>query len=218
MSKRTCVVCGSTLSGRGRRLYCSPACSLVERECECCGKVDLIQRKRIGRPYCSQGCAKISNGLKMRVEFVSMDCQFCGVTFDLYPSQATPRRKFCSKTCAGFGRPIDGRPSKIANDAISVFAESFQGRMEPELRVGRFSVDLALPDLMIAIELNGVYWHSLPAMIEKDKRKMAVLRSEGWHPVIVTIHKDSTPELLASEIASAVSAFVAQGVPTCRHS
>lgn len=205
---RKCVECGQRLSGRGRRLYCSQECALIDRICAYCGKVDRIPRKRRHRLYCSQRCAKAANGLKSRVAMVAMECQFCGCIFEVYPSQATPRRKFCSKTCAGLGRPINGKPSKIATAAIEVFLSGYTGRAEPEKRVGRFSVDLALPDLWLALELDGVYWHSLPEMVEKDERKMGALRSAGWHPISITIHSDSTPESLASEMSEAVASFV----------
>ena len=40
-----------------------------------------------------------------------------------------------------------------------------------EKRFGRYSIDVFLPDYNAAIECDGIFYHSLPGVPEKDKRR-----------------------------------------------
>lgn len=139
-----------------------------------------------------------------------MRCEWCGdpLTFNgkpgVPPSLAN-RKKFCSRRCAALGRPVTGT-SKIADAAIDLWASTWDGEpYEKEKRVRRWSIDLALPHSKHAIELDGVYWHSLPEMVEKDRRKDAALKRRGWTVSRIVIEKDSTPEELAALIDAAIT-------------
>jgi very-short-patch-repair endonuclease len=196
---RCCVVCGDTLSGRGKRLYCE-AHRLEDRECKSCGASFRVDRKRKDRNFvCSLSCRKPREWGRQKVD---RQCAHCGVGFEAYPSVIEGgRAKFCSRSCAGLARPISGRPSKIADDAIDTFLASSPMLCEREKRMGRWSVDLALPLHSIAVELDGEYWHSLPAMVDRDRRKDAWLMSQGWTVVRIVIAKSDTPESVARRIA-----------------
>jgi very-short-patch-repair endonuclease len=52
-----------------------------------------------------------------------------------------------------------------------------------EAPIGRYSVDFLLPDLRIALEVDGVYWHQDGA---RDKRKTVFLERKGWAVARVT--------------------------------
>ena len=43
-----------------------------------------------------------------------------------------------------------------------------------------WTIDFAFPDQKLAVEADGVYWHSLKNVIEKDKRKDKDLKRRGW--------------------------------------
>lgn len=45
---------------------------------------------------------------------------------------------------------------------------------------GRYSIDLAIPSLKLAIECDGKAYHSSPAQKAHDRRKNAFLRKNGW--------------------------------------
>jgi very-short-patch-repair endonuclease len=49
-----------------------------------------------------------------------------------------------------------------------------------QLKIGRYSIDLALPKYGIAVECDGLIWHSSPEAVAKDKRRDAFLASKGW--------------------------------------
>ena len=51
---------------------------------------------------------------------------------------------------------------------------------EQEYPINGFRIDFALPDIKLAIECDGDYWHSLPGIKEKDKRRDKALGKLGW--------------------------------------
>jgi very-short-patch-repair endonuclease len=57
--------------------------------------------------------------------------------------------------------------------ALSALNVPFQ----PQLRIGRYFVDFAIPSKMIAIEVDGAYWHKDAA---KDQRREADITARGW--------------------------------------
>ena len=60
---------------------------------------------------------------------------------------------------------------------------------------------MALPLEMVAIELDGEYWHSLPAMVDKDRRKDEWLTAQGWRVIRIVMTRDDTPESIARRIS-----------------
>lgn len=148
----------------------------------------------------------LGRGRKRRV---IVSCGNCGKRFEKRPSEiAIGRGKFCSRRCSNFGRPLNGRPSLIATSAIAEFRRLYPDVLAvEELRVARFSIDLALPDYQLAVELDGCYWHSLPGVQAKDRRKDEALARKGWRVVRIPIFRESTAEILAAAIAEAVDAM-----------
>jgi hypothetical protein len=110
----------------------------------------------------------------------------------------------CSRQCAAAGRPIDGKPSTIATEAIALFVADCPMLAVAELRVGRWSIDLALPLINVAVELDGTYWHSLPAAIDRDRRKDAWLLAHGWTVIRIPMDKHATPTSVAARMKEAL--------------
>lgn len=50
----------------------------------------------------------------------------------------------------------------------------------PQFAVDLYTVDFAIPEDMLIIECDGVYWHNLPTQKKRDKAKDARLRRRGW--------------------------------------
>ncbi|MGH6628386.1 MAG: endonuclease domain-containing protein [Burkholderiales bacterium] len=50
----------------------------------------------------------------------------------------------------------------------------------PELAIGPFNIDLAIPSLQVAIELDGGDWHFTGKTRQRDAVKESLLRSQGW--------------------------------------
>jgi len=202
--KRLCVICGAgPIVGQGKHMYCSDDCKLITRTCRGCGDEFRVERKRKDRNFfCSKRCVPSSNPKIARVD---KPCGHCGETMKLLPSQAHIT-KFCSRSCAALARPINGKPSKIADAAIDEFLKGTPLLCELEKRLGRWSVDMALPLHSIAVELDGAYWHSLPAMVEKDQRKDAWLSANGWTVIRIVMDRHDTPQSIARRIAEELDA------------
>ena len=54
----------------------------------------------------------------------------------------------------------------------------------PQMAFGEFNVDIAIPSLHVAIEINGSS-HYHPRVQASDKRKFRFLSDIGWHPIII---------------------------------
>lgn len=205
MPDRCCVECGAPVHGQGRHLYCSDECKLITRTCVTCGEDFRAERKRRNRiPVCSIQCRPSRSWGNPQLQF---DCLGCGDQITAYACQ---RRKYCSRSCAALHRPINGKPSKIADAAIDEFLRGTPLLCELEKRLGRWSVDLALPLQQIAVELDGEYWHGLPAMVEKDRRKDAWLAEHGWTVVRVVMSKDDSPGSIARRISEELTPCLMQ--------
>lgn len=64
----------------------------------------------------------------------------------------------------------------------------------PQFQVGAFYIDLAFPDLKIAIEADGHEWHSSLEQIARDKYRADKIAALGWRIERYTgtfIHKNS---------------------------
>jgi very-short-patch-repair endonuclease len=58
-----------------------------------------------------------------------------------------------------------------------------------------FTIDIYIPEGSIAVECDGDYWHSLPNVIEKDKRRDEFLSEQGIQVIHLTetqINQDPT--------------------------
>lgn len=199
----TCQQCGVEFVDRWHaasrpRRFCSMPChaasqALPLKRCEVCdGEFRATgTRAQTGR-FCSRECQATLT------VWVTKCCETCDVEMTF--RESTPKR-FCSMSCAAFGKPINGKPSVIATAGIDEWCARRDRPIHTrEHRVGRWSIDLALPLEMIAVELDGVYWHSLPAMVDRDRRKDAALADAGWDVRRVVIGGQDTPAVVADGI------------------
>jgi very-short-patch-repair endonuclease len=79
------------------------------------------------------------------------------------------------------GWSLNGKTSDLEKwTAIALTAYGlFPPVVQQELTVGRFRVDFAVPEISLAIEVDGVH-HLIPAMMERDARKTNFLIERGW--------------------------------------
>jgi very-short-patch-repair endonuclease len=64
-------------------------------------------------------------------------------------------------------------------------------------RAGRYRLDFAWPEKMIALEADG-WWHRSPEGAAKDRQRDSWLRSQGW--VIFRVDDEHGEEILAEQI------------------
>lgn len=133
------------------------------------------------------------------------DCFLCGTTSEFSPYvhrliEAGTRKPFCSNTCAAsYGR------TQIKHEATSIEvamqAELERRGIEFDAQYnfnGKFKPDFILHEYKIIIECDGDYWHRLPEVVSRDKRKNAYYRACGY----------STHRFWESEIHADVGACV----------
>ena len=63
-------------------------------------------------------------------------------------------------------------------------------------------VDLAYPDLRLAVEYDGA-WHGAPGELARDRRRLNRLTAAGWRVVFVTAEDLHRPQELLGRIAAA---------------
>lgn len=67
--------------------------------------------------------------------------------------------------------------------------ENDRTQMEPNNDnkwIENHELDIWLPDIKIAIEYNGTYWHSIPSIVESDKYKKLQCESKGIHLISIS--------------------------------
>lgn len=119
------------------------------------------------------------------VEKIRLACKECDKIF--YRSQAYLDSKkgmgnFCSAPCRAIHTKRNMRhntPTSIEQAIMDILDEKkldyeFNYYLKP------WVIDFAFLNARLAVEADGIYWHSLPGMIEKDARKDADLASRDW--------------------------------------
>ena len=76
----------------------------------------------------------------------------------------------------------------------------------PGYQVERFLVDIAFPDVKLAVEVDGGHWHSAPRKATQDARKTARLSVLGWDTLRIQVTK-KTPDSVIADFAEEVAAI-----------
>ena len=164
--------------------------------CPVCGKQvdkpkgEYNRRVRLGKVmYCSNSCgAKVSNA-KIRAKEVVRECPVCGVKF----VSSTKKRGavFCSRGCASRGSVTEYRYNRAVKtgkrnvknlctptDALKkreawkyiLLKKHLQDRPhEFEFQLGKWVFDLALLDINVLVEFDGIYHRSSQLKIDAEK-------------------------------------------------
>ncbi len=166
MVTKVCPVCSQSFTVKAshadRYTVCSAACRTTNTNyaaCKGCGKV-FCAKTNLSRRHCSEEC---------RNPAYTRECPKCGTLFRTEPKNPL---RFCSGECY---RQYRGETSleKTVRGALEGLDISYIR----EARMGSYWVDFILPDLRVALEADGDYWHNNRA---RDKRKDQYLHSQGW--------------------------------------
>ena len=197
---KACATCGEEFncapSQLDKRRFCSKACfykwlkgsersERVGFACPVCGKRMRMLKSQYndGRShYCSQECMMKERPGPGRVDKLRRACKHCGGEFYRYPSQVVGGRgDFCSRGCVASYtiRHLSGAPTSI-ECALIEGLDARGMKYEFQYPVHGYTIDFAFPDEMLAVEADGVYWHGLDRVKEKDARKDRRLLDSGW--------------------------------------
>lgn len=206
--KKNCLTCGSEFETYPKHIktakYCSKPCADmgsakirkiwnkgiragITLTCEICGKKYYVSPARKDKSkYCSKGCDAIARSRVTGVNHhlytsVEVPCANCGeITVKKLASIRNYHLQFCSRRCVGAycKSHQSGRSGieLIMRDQLRAASIEFIEQYGHKHGVADFFV---APNLII--ECDGEYWHRLPEAIERDKRKDAALKSEGFN-------------------------------------
>lgn len=171
---RVCPTCGKTYSVPTAQLHkfrvCSWECRTARTTyapCPRCGT--MFNNKRGRMTHCSEAC---------RRPLAFSTCETCGENFRHVPS-ASPR--YCCFAC--YRRSTaETTPERLVRESL----ERIGCHFVQEYRVGRYSLDFAVPDLATDIEVDGDYWHRDE---RRNAKRDAALADLGWQTIRI---KEST--------------------------
>lgn len=169
---KVCPVCGRDFTviakWQDRYTVCSVKCRrhmTTYRPCPICGK--QFNDKRGVRRYCSEPCRRPA---------VIVNCRTCGKRFRKGPQSKV---QFCCLAC---WRRYRGETQLEAAIRLALAGLNCRTRWRvvPEAKLGRYSIDFLLPQIRVALEVDGTYWHRDPA---RDRRKDKWLLHHDWYVI-----------------------------------
>lgn len=126
------------------------------------------------------------------------ECAHCNNIFYSYPSS---NRKYCSESCRS-KHTRNGSVETMLEGLYKLYREkrstSIERKLYRELRRlnisfapqkkvdGKYKVDAFVPKHNLVIEADGVYWHSLPRVVKKDKEKNEYFLANGYNLLRLT--------------------------------
>jgi very-short-patch-repair endonuclease len=198
------------------RRYCSRPCANaatakpskypIPRTCAFCGRV--YELKRDSKSYlCSRICAKRHAALTRQGEAhplwkpkTLMRCEVCGAEREVKPSLVA-RFRACSRRCASaLARMAHPRTSSLETSMAEAI-RCLGLHPEAHAQIGPYQVDFAFRDVMLVVECDGTYWHSLPKQQRLDHSKDAFLTNRGWRVLRLS---ERIIKMSASDCARAV--------------
>ena len=181
---KICIVCNknfivkSYLVKKGFGIFCSRACQhtlypkRIVKHCLQCGtRIETQPSKQFLVKFCSEKCRD-----DHKRSYVSRICKHCHKEFQL-PTSDTDRGRgtFCSWQCFKKYRGETSIEKKI-RECLNLVHIQFQ----QEVKIGRYHADFLIKNTNILIECDGVYWHSLKKIKDRDKRRDVFLREKGY--------------------------------------
>ena len=177
---RHCPQCGKLFHPAHAKVkHCSYECRNQSyrkydlRPCLQCGK--LFDPWFHVAKYCSKKCTDQAN----RTE---RTCLICGCRF-VVPNarlKATNGGSFCSKNCSGSNASRQQRRISKWEQLFFDQLEAAGLRLDRQVRIRHFTVDAICRDTNVAIEFDGVYWHSFPKCKARDGRKSDAIAWAGY--------------------------------------
>lgn len=165
--EKVCPRCDKTFkvpkSIAHRYKHCSTECSwanAVYVNCETCGKTFRAQPKGRKYKHCSEECYRPP---------YYVDCLNCGKRFRTQPGDTD--RRFCCYACY---RKYAGETS--IETSVRLVLNALGLEYIQEKGIGRYSIDFYLPSHMIAIEVDGTYWHR---DLKRDEKRDKWLNEKG---------------------------------------
>jgi very-short-patch-repair endonuclease len=152
-SKEYYVIPAQERKGRGK--FCSKECGYKN--------LSIQESKKKGKVYPHLQRAEVKN------------CRKCGNEFRAINDKYSRKQVYCTHTCYVKGNRI----SKF-EETVYEYLVNINGQLITQVKKGRWSFDFAIDGTNILIEADGSYWHSKPQSKERDARKNAWCKENGF--------------------------------------
>lgn len=157
---------------RGQYRFCSEDCRRNRKStldsrtkvCLTCGTTFSVSSKRDSRKHCSLECRKRRYWSR---------CGFCVRWFKAPRRNGGKPAVYCCKGC--YLKATMSAPQQAARHALDELGVEYN----IERRVGRYYVDFLIPDIDLALEIDGEYWHGTDRQQAKDPKRDRFLESVG---------------------------------------
>lgn len=149
---------------------------------------------RSARKTCGRTCANKFKALTRGVdhplfkEKPVISCKTCGKDFEIKPCKVNTEKKFCSRECVG-SWVVRHHQQRISSIEVTVAKELNLRGVEfcQQVPVGSFVPDFVIGNTII--EVDGDYWHALPKVVERDKRKNKFYAEQGYTVIRIPEHE-----------------------------
>lgn len=206
-----CVMCGAPryvppchLSRSPK--YCSKVCQTkahtkipdelpkyIVKSCEECGStfrtLYRVERGGYGK-FCSMKCGNIAKGRARTAKgknLIKLPCFICKRSIERYPSRVA-RYNVCSDSCRVLMLMRNKGRTDIEIKMADMLTELSVEFTEQVPMYDRWVADFVVEDSKLVIFCDGLYWHSRPEVIAKDKGQTNYLIKSGWKVLRFTDH------------------------------
>ena len=139
---------------------------------------------------------------------VTQKCMACGVLFMTIRARVrNGEGRFCSRSCHGHYR-TSMQAGRVSSLEIRI-AQILQQRGEPyfaQMPLGPWTADFYLPRYHVVLECDGDYWHALPDVQKRDRRKNGWLQRHGYR--VVRLRERDIRTNAEQALDQALAAFV----------
>jgi very-short-patch-repair endonuclease/endogenous inhibitor of DNA gyrase (YacG/DUF329 family) len=185
-----CDHCGKDVTKQGyqvsryKKMFCNSDCHksymaknklTIQRKCEQCNKkftIHTTPSANMPFKYCSKECH--NRAMDTRYE---KECPVCHKVFLAKPCNAKRGGDtYCSRHCK-----IKGKEPTLIEVIIGKVLSSLSVEYIPQYPIGRYVCDYFIPSSQLVIECDGSYWHSIPNVKERDRKKDKHFANRGYN-------------------------------------
>lgn len=162
----------------------------VKCTCEICNRPFYRERYRVQQEpsrFCSVACA---NEWKRTITGEEhplykppavLVCDFCGQKYETKPALAE-RSRFCSRSCHGSWLVRNTQSPTSIEIAVEGMLVELGVPYKAQEPIGKYLCDFVVETdgKPLIIEADGIYWHSLPEVKRRDKRKNKWFKERGY--------------------------------------
>lgn len=154
---------------------------------------EIFIEKMSNRVYGVKHSIGVSNGVKGR-KFTNKEIENIRQTTKRTWTDPGIR----TKRIHALARSFSGRRKTSIEIIVEEILLKLNVDFEMQKYINGFVTDFFIPSIGAVIEADGDYWHSIPRVIERDKRKNKAILSEGYKLLRLTeteIKDDPTPKI-----------------------